>query len=96
MAGFEFSCDQTVVGPTVHVETYYCEEGTYVINDQRVSQIADMDQCLGWVFPDGSASLDSVVIDGVCFEGDQLNETKIKDTGVKELSVIKVYKSMLD
>ena len=49
---------------------------------------------LSWTFPDGSASLDKVVIDGVEFEGERM-EALIKDTGVQAGSVLKVYRTAM-
>jgi len=57
------------------------------------TEIVNARDTIGWVFPDGSASLDRVVVDGKEFTGDELNSTAMIDTGVKEGSRIEVYKT---
>lgn len=50
---------------------------------------------IGWCFPDGTASLDRVEIDGVTFEGEKL-DLPIKDAGLKDGSTVKVYTTELE
>lgn len=87
-------------GPKVTVETYFREsDGRYAIlagNEGRRDgvEIVDMTSSLGWCFPDGSASLDKVTIDGQEYTGGAL-DTPMKDTAVKEGSVVQVYKTAM-
>ena len=82
----------------VTVKTFFknvaCSD--YVLSETRAGNEVIGTTTIGWCFPDGTASLDRVEIDGVIFEGEVLNTLPIKDAGLKEGSTIQVYKTALE
>jgi hypothetical protein len=66
--------------------TEYIQQG-----GPEVTEIVGPNQSIGWIFPDGSSSLDKVVVDGVVFQSEQLNSVAMVATGVKEGSVVTTF-----
>ena len=71
-------------------EEYKARDGTIihqVINPSSTS--------ISWTFPDGSSSLDKVVVDGKEFTS-EVHDMMFIDTGVKEGSVIAIFNTLID